>query len=200
MGTSLLVAIHMVYSKAHKRQEAMQVMGWWRSNPVESDKRSQGRRRHVLESDGGGGGGHGGGGGGHPAPRRSLHAVAGPAAAFAAKMAAGSGAGAGASAGAGENTNANTNTCPVPEPPSDEPATSPANRGVLFTHTYFRQMEPGNRAFVCAGRAPPGGCPCCRALPDQDTGDGGGDVSWVKAVAEGVQLARGPSHPSSPSV
>jgi hypothetical protein len=38
---------------------------------------------------------------------------------------------------------------PVPLPPADEPATSPANRGVLFTHTYFRQMEQGNRAFVC---------------------------------------------------
>ena len=55
--------------------------------------------------------------------------MAGPAAAFAAKAAAGLG------------------VCPVPLPLPEEPATSPANRGILFTHTYFRQLA-GTRALL----------------------------------------------------
>jgi hypothetical protein len=94
-----------VYSKAHKRQEAMEVMGWWRSTPVESGKRSN-SMRHLLTTataaEGGGGGG----------PRRSLLAVAGPAAAFAAKMAAAQGGGAEAGAGA-EDENTKADTCPA---------------------------------------------------------------------------------------
>ena len=35
------------------------------------------------------------------------------------------------------------------------------------------------------GKAAPGGCPCCRALPDRDADAG----EWVKAVAPGVNLA-----------
>ena len=39
---------------------------------------------------------------------------------------------------------------------------------------------------MCGGKAAPGGCPCCRPLPDRDSGD---DDEWVKDVAKGVQLA-----------
>lgn len=173
-----LVAIHMVYSKAHKRQEAMEVLGWWRSDPVETDGGAV-KKRLLLTTGGeeddrtgkqsGEEEGAGGGGAGETvadvsslgAPRRSLLRLAG------------------SDPGTG-----GSDTCPVPEPPAEEHETSPANRGVLFTHTYFRQMEDGGRAFICAGKTSPGSCPCCQALPDK-SGDAGG---WVEAVATGVSL------------
>jgi hypothetical protein len=67
--------------------------------------------------------------------------------------------------------------CPVPVPPPAEAPTSDANRGVLFTHTYFRQMAPGKRAFLCAGRAAVGSCPCCAPLPEPADGTEGGEVA-----------------------
>ena len=98
-----LVAIHMVYSKAHKRQEAMEVMGWWRS--------------HLRKN---------------PPPEN-------PAAQL---------------------------ECPLAQNSDPEVRRSPAARGILFSHTYFRQMESGQRSFICGARAKEGGCPCCVAVPD----------------------------------
>ena len=58
-------------------------------------------------------------------------------------------------------------------------------RGVLFAHTYFRQMDPGARAFVCARGTKLGGCPCCEPVPDED----GKGRDWAGRVAAGVRLA-----------
>ena len=82
---------------------------------------------------------------------------------------------------------------PDPDPRGERPDLDPAARsaasnprGVVFSHTHFRQWPAGSRAFACAGRASPGTTPCCAAIPDaDDDGD-----AWAARVGEGLQLAR----------
>lgn len=125
-----VVAVHMVYSKARKRADAMEAMGWWRAR---------------VHRPGGRGDGEGGGGGAAESPSSGVASSS-----------------AGASPGCVGRDGA----------------------GALFSHTYFRQNEPGARAFVCAGGTPTGACPCCEPVPDED----GEDRSWVRNVARGVGL------------
>ena len=114
-----LVAVHMVYSKARKRRDAMEAMGWWRA--------------HV----------HGRGSAPDTQRRR-------------------------------ESAETESKVCEGGD-----------GRGVLFAHTYFRQMDPGARAFVCARGTNVGGCPCCEPVPDED----GKGRDWAGRVAAGVRLA-----------
>ena len=99
-----LVAVHMVYSKARKRRDAMEAMGWWRAHVHGRGSAPDTQRRREL------------------AVTESVEKVC--------------------EGGDG--------------------------RGVLFAHTYFRQMDPGARAFVCARGTKLGGCPCCEPVPDED--------------------------------
>ena len=124
-----VVAVHMVYSKARKRADAMEAMGWWRARVHRPGGRRDGER----------------GGGTGESPSSGVASSS-----------------AGASPGCVGRDGA----------------------GVLFSHTYFRQNEPGARAFVCAGGTPTGTCPCCEPVPDED----GEDRSWVRNVARGVGL------------
>ena len=124
-----VVAVHMVYSKARKRADAMEAMGWWRAR---------------VHRPGGRGDGEGGGG-----------------------------AGKSPSSGVASSSAGGSPGCVGRD-----------GAGTLFSHTYFRQNEPGARAFVCAGGTPTGTCPCCEPVPDED----GEDRSWVRNVARGVGL------------
>ena len=124
-----VVAVHMVYSKARKRADAMEAMGWWRARVHRPGGRRDGER----------------GGGTGESPSSGVASSS-----------------AGASPGCVGRDGA----------------------GTLFSHTYFRQNEPGARAFVCAGGTPTGTCPCCEPVPDED----GEDRSWVRNVARGVGL------------
>lgn len=129
-----LVAIHMVYSKAHKRQEAMEVMGWWRSTPMQSQEKKSTTRR-LLKTEGAADNiPTRAVAAAPPWPRRGLHAIATKMARGGVDLASDTGAGAGAGA---EDTAAAHNTCPVPEPPASEPETSPVRTYVFHPPLTF---------------------------------------------------------------
>jgi hypothetical protein len=86
------------------------------------------------------------------------------------------------------NPNPDPNADPNPDPGGERPDLDLASnpRGVVFSHTHFRQWPAGSRAFACAGRASPGTTPCCAAIPDADDDDD----AWAARVGEGLHLAR----------